>query len=413
MKCPFCMEDIADNSEKCSLCNSDIVKPCPYCMEKILADALKCKHCGSMLNSAQPQPTPQQPQYQQPATQLLPAGVVGWSWGAFLLNWIWAIGNRTWLGLLALIPVVGIIMAVILGFKGREWAWKSKQWESVEHFNRVQKKWSQWAVGLVGGCTLLAVMLVTPLYFKSDPGGKKFMWQYAKCVSTKDENSCRVLVETISNEMPYDTAKINLDKLCIKYGIEQACIDPPMPGSAKADQIQQAVQQNANANIDASNVIDTRSGQLSVVKQENEIEVKLNGKFLYMDDGAYNISLEKKFQTSTGEAVLVFENSGGTACPGLYRFITIPVNGAASVTKAFGNCSDIPEITQKGDVITLKFPKNGGAEAEKVVYEKGNVSAGQGTNENIDATKTNTNLRKVVCTGKLHTGSYDSAAIPG
>ncbi len=75
-----------------------------------------------------------------------PEGVKGWSWGAFLLNWIWAIFNKTWIGLLAFIPYVGIIMAIVLGFKGREWAWKNKQWESVEHFNAVQKKWSYWAV---------------------------------------------------------------------------------------------------------------------------------------------------------------------------------------------------------------------------------------------------------------------------
>jgi len=31
----------------------------------------------------------------------IPPGVKGWSWGAFLLNWIWAIGNQTWIGLLA------------------------------------------------------------------------------------------------------------------------------------------------------------------------------------------------------------------------------------------------------------------------------------------------------------------------
>ena len=34
----------------------------------------------------------------------IPDGVKGWSWGAFLLNWIWAIGNSTWIGLLCLIP---------------------------------------------------------------------------------------------------------------------------------------------------------------------------------------------------------------------------------------------------------------------------------------------------------------------
>ena len=79
----------------------------------------------------------------------IPEGVKGWSWGAFLLNWIWAIGNRTWIGLLALVPYLGIVMTIILGFRGREWAWQNKQWESVEHFNRVQKKWSFWGVMLI------------------------------------------------------------------------------------------------------------------------------------------------------------------------------------------------------------------------------------------------------------------------
>lgn len=83
---------------------------------------------------------------------ILPDGVKGWSWGAFLLNWIWAIGNKTWIGLLALIPYAGLIMAIILGFKGREWAWKNKHWDSVEHFNRVQTKWSNWGVGICLFC---------------------------------------------------------------------------------------------------------------------------------------------------------------------------------------------------------------------------------------------------------------------
>lgn len=56
-----------------------------------------------------------------------PKGVKGWSWGAFFLNWIWALGNRTWIGLLALTPYVGFIFAFVLGFKGREWAWRNKR----------------------------------------------------------------------------------------------------------------------------------------------------------------------------------------------------------------------------------------------------------------------------------------------
>lgn len=75
-----------------------------------------------------------------------PDGVKGWSWGAFFLNWIWAVGNSVWIGLLALIPYVGLIMSIYLGIKGREMAWKARRWDSVEHFNEMQRKWSFWGV---------------------------------------------------------------------------------------------------------------------------------------------------------------------------------------------------------------------------------------------------------------------------
>jgi len=80
----------------------------------------------------------------------IPEGVKGWSWGAFMFNWIWALSNRTWIGLFALLPYVGFLMAVALGIKGREWAWRNKKWESVEHFQRVQRRWSLWSLLFVG-----------------------------------------------------------------------------------------------------------------------------------------------------------------------------------------------------------------------------------------------------------------------
>lgn len=95
-----------------------------------------------------------------------PEGVKGWSWGAFFLSWIWAIGNRTWIGLLALVPYIGFIMAIVLGFKGRQWAWENKRWESVEHFNRVQKKWSFWGVVIIVGAMVLGILagIMVPAY---------------------------------------------------------------------------------------------------------------------------------------------------------------------------------------------------------------------------------------------------------
>lgn len=65
-----------------------------------------------------------------------------WNWGAFLLNWIWGLGNSVWIAMLCLIPFVGIIMAVVLGVRGNELAWQSQKWDSVEDFVRIQRNWA-------------------------------------------------------------------------------------------------------------------------------------------------------------------------------------------------------------------------------------------------------------------------------
>lgn len=92
-----------------------------------------------------------------------PAGVAGWSWGAFLLNWIWAVFNRTWIGLLCLVPYIGLVFSIYLGIKGRELAWKNKRWDSVEHFNRVQRRWSVWGLVLIGGAIGIGILAAVAL----------------------------------------------------------------------------------------------------------------------------------------------------------------------------------------------------------------------------------------------------------
>ncbi len=70
----------------------------------------------------------------------------GWNWGAFSLTWIWAIGNNTWIGLVALVPAAELVMAIVLGIKGNEWAWQNRRFESVQQFREVQAAWSAWGI---------------------------------------------------------------------------------------------------------------------------------------------------------------------------------------------------------------------------------------------------------------------------
>jgi hypothetical protein len=78
--------------------------------------------------------------------EAIPAEIDGWNWGAFLLNWIWGVGNNTFIALLTLIPFVGLVMPFVLGAKGSRWAWRNGRWDSVAHFRRVQRLWAIWGV---------------------------------------------------------------------------------------------------------------------------------------------------------------------------------------------------------------------------------------------------------------------------
>jgi hypothetical protein len=78
--------------------------------------------------------------------QAIPAEIDRWNWGAFLLNWIWGVGNNTFIALLTLIPFVGLVMLFVLGAKGSRWAWRNGRWDSVAQFQRVQRLWAIWGV---------------------------------------------------------------------------------------------------------------------------------------------------------------------------------------------------------------------------------------------------------------------------
>jgi hypothetical protein len=96
----------------------------------------------------------------------IPPELDRWNWGAFLLGWIWGIGNNTYIALLALIPGVNLIMHFVLGFKGNQWAWRNGRWDGVEHFKRVQRAWAKWG---------LIVWIIVALFFGSLFSGASFL----------------------------------------------------------------------------------------------------------------------------------------------------------------------------------------------------------------------------------------------
>ncbi len=79
----------------------------------------------------------------------IPAEIKGFNWGAAGLTFVWGAYHSVWISLLALIPIINIVMMIVLGFKGNQWAWQKNKWESVEVFTASQNKWKPWGAAII------------------------------------------------------------------------------------------------------------------------------------------------------------------------------------------------------------------------------------------------------------------------
>lgn len=100
----------------------------------------------------------------QPQDTPIPPGLDRWNWGAFLLNWIWGIGNSTYIAFLMFVPFVNMIMIFVLGAKGSKWAWKNRVWADEDHFVRTQRNWARAGLAVIAGFVLLFGLLFYAIF---------------------------------------------------------------------------------------------------------------------------------------------------------------------------------------------------------------------------------------------------------
>lgn len=139
---------------------------CSKCGRLLKTDDVYCAGCGSKIglseplfnrardNSATEFYTDKLPT--QKGLTGIPSEIKGWNWGAFFFGWIWGIAHNVWVSLLTIIPFIGVIMLIVLGVKGNEWAWRNRKWDSIEQFKRTQHQWAVAAVVLL----LIQVVLI-------------------------------------------------------------------------------------------------------------------------------------------------------------------------------------------------------------------------------------------------------------
>lgn len=152
--CKYCGAVISKGSKFCPSCGKTVGGTCVQCGSAVTNEDKFCPSCGLDLSGDVLANTSG-----QGSLALVPSEIKKWNWGALLLHWIWGLGNKVYIMLLCLIPYVGIIMAIVGGAKGSEWAWRNKKWESIEHFKRVQKKWAWWGLGVWIAIFLLYIMI--------------------------------------------------------------------------------------------------------------------------------------------------------------------------------------------------------------------------------------------------------------
>ncbi len=136
-----------------------------------------------------------------------PVEIRGFNWGAFLLSWIWAIGHSTWIGLLGLIPIVGFVMRFVLGFKGNEWAWQNRRYNSLEDFKKAQKNWAMAGLVLaVGGFLLfpLPAAILFPVFARARENARK-----TSCQNNLKQISLGVMQWNTDHNNKYPTANTN------------------------------------------------------------------------------------------------------------------------------------------------------------------------------------------------------------
>lgn len=122
------------------------------------------------------------------------------------------------------------------------------------------------------------------------------------------------------------------------------------------------------------NILFVRGGKLTIAGESGSGEQKLlfKGKKLRDGDG-YSLSFEQKYIIGDKDVVLMMNNSGGTACPVQYFFVSVTSEGNASLSTEFGTCSDLAKPIQNRLKITVSMPKMTGIGSAKYIYENNTI----------------------------------------
>lgn len=183
MACPRCGYSTAEGDVFCGRCGASLQAEREQPSRSSLGSPERCRVCGATIRPHQiscpscraPRGHVVDPSAERPVRFVRPGdstgGVAwspddvpaeirgGWNWGGCTMGCLWAFAmNMPVWGIIAaassLIGCLSLPVAIILGVKGNEWAWRSRRFSSIEEFRQVQRKWA------IAGITLTVLALL-------------------------------------------------------------------------------------------------------------------------------------------------------------------------------------------------------------------------------------------------------------
>ncbi len=100
---------------------------------------------------------------------------------------------------------------------------------------------------------------------------------------------------------------------------------------------------------------------------ENTSELKLNGRLVF-DGSESTIRIEKTFAIEGKTAVLLAISDGGTACPAVYRILSISPDGRIFTSDEFGTCSDLVKATAGKSSLMISMPNMDGKDESSWMF---------------------------------------------
>ena len=136
-----------------------------------------------------------------------PPGLPRWNWGAFLLSWIWGLGNGVPRALWTLVPGLNFVMPFVLGVRGNAWAWRSGHWRDAADFRRSQRTWGWIGFGVWLGAFVLGglfALIFLALFLSMTHSGP---YRLATTRLDRDPQSLALLGRPIRTGMPFGSIR--------------------------------------------------------------------------------------------------------------------------------------------------------------------------------------------------------------